>query len=85
MNEAVHTLTNDGGTGIPLGTEKQRPRRTLDQMLQEKTPSREETPNEQVQTGKGMVGKRKASGTLNGTYRELALAQGMGLVQRSQP
>jgi hypothetical protein len=37
MKEAVHTLTNDGGTGIPLGTEKQRPRRVINQMLQERT------------------------------------------------
>jgi hypothetical protein len=72
MKEAVHTLTNDGGTGIPLGTEKQRPRWTLDQMLQERTPSKEETPNDHALTGKGMIGKRKASGTLNGTYREPA-------------
>ena len=37
MKVAVHTLTNDGGTGTPLGTEKQRPGRTFYQMLQERT------------------------------------------------
>jgi len=29
-------------------------------------------PPSQEQTRKGIAGKRKASGTLNGTYRELA-------------
>lgn len=67
----MHTLTNDGGTGIPLGTEKQRPIRTLYQTLQEKTPSAGETPSHHT-SGKGMAGKRKAPETLNGTYRELA-------------
>ena len=42
IKEAVHTLTNDGGTGIPLGTEKQRPGRAFYQILQERTlPPRE--------------------------------------------
>lgn len=60
MKGAVHTLTNDGGTETPLGTEKQRPGRTLDQMLQERTPSREETPNDRFHA-KGNGGEAKGS------------------------
>lgn len=69
MKEAVHTLTSDGGTGIPLGTEKQRPRRTLDQMMQEGL-HREKRP-QTTTLARGMAGKRETSRTLNGTHREL--------------
>lgn len=67
----MHTLANDGGTGTPLGTEKLRPRRSLDQMLQERTLSREETLDDRFHA-KGMAGKRKLPETSNGTHRELA-------------
>lgn len=52
MKEAVHTLTNDGGTGIPLGTEKQRPGWTFYQMLQERTSSGEWAPNRRLRKGR---------------------------------
>jgi hypothetical protein len=81
MNEAVHTLTNDGGTETPLGTEKERPKRTLNQTPQERTPSRKR-PQTTALTRKGMAGKREAPETLNGTHRELAWGRGTGLAQQ---